>query len=343
MDVTRLRNRFRHNKHFTSESIPARRLCFNNTHNKMTQNGLFASNFSAASTSDERHVLLPPSIEFNLANYLITFGNQTNLVNLEVSTSTNTSKQMTIQAARHHQCLDVIKNNMIRYDVALEVDNFGMPMQNSNCLRPPFEKYSTFKSPTGFTKEIFLGAFNEEHCQQLLRAGWTPVTVHMINPTDKIPSSFVDGSAFGTELTANAVEESHESVSVPVPGALLPSGQINDHIPTDSAYWNGWNSEDRTWGQFIDWYIHGSEGQTYPPVATWTYKQRKCFDESARGLYRRLASYYLVISSEMKNNLSPDIAETTLKVTDLRIKSRLLPKVGPTNVALMKSLLHLTD
>ena len=63
------------------------------------------------------------------------------------------------------------------YGLLLDVDSSNLPVLLTATVRPPFETFRQFRSPSNRKKELNVCVFTSQHCQQLKSSGWSEVVV----------------------------------------------------------------------------------------------------------------------------------------------------------------------
>ena len=212
--------------------------------------------------------ILPATIDnFDIDTYLDNFSQE---ISFSVANNYN-----------HSAALSNVKSNMEKYGLLLDVDSSNLPVLLTATVRPPFETFRQFRSPSNRKKELNVCVFTSQHCQQLKSSGWSEVVVEFISPQqDIISATILNGEICEEDITPHNVSEDihFEDVSA-----------LNSHrLPSTTEYWTKWKrSKSRSKWDFICWYEGGckkwsSKDRADSGVNIKLYSSLKCIYEKLR-------------------------------------------------------------
>ena len=122
----------------------------------------------------------------------------------------------------HNAAVRNIEANLERYGLKLEVDSANLPVILSATIRPPFEIFRQFRSPSNRRKGVNLCVFIASQCHQLRSHGW----VETSNMTEASTSIITD--------------------------TTIP--EIAIKLPSSTDYWRNWKKQYRSKWHYIVWY-----------------------------------------------------------------------------------------
>ena len=228
----------------------------------------FPARFSLANTSSSSTGQSFVDVHYDLQDYLSVFGSQLNADD---------------SSYLYAEAVEKFTDSMVRSNIKLQFDDFGLPTLPAYCLRPPFESLKVYGR-----NEEFVAVFTEVHGRRLVEAGWKLIGMHLVSPDLPLPSEFVSNSSqeetliMDTFINENVDDNSEE-------GYLSADVQI----PKSTAYWKRWNSRRHTNLEFIRWFIHGEEGLL--PLSQWTKEQYCQLQVRPQNQYRKIVSFVAII------------------------------------------------
>ena len=80
----------------------------------------------------------------------------------------------------HSAAVSNVKSNMEIYGLLLDVDSSNLPVLLTATVRPLFEIFRQFRSPSNRKKELNVCVSTSQYCQQLKSSGWFEVVVEFI-------------------------------------------------------------------------------------------------------------------------------------------------------------------
>ena len=209
----------------------------------------------------------------------------------------------------YHSALSNIETRMTKYGLKVDIDlsNLQVPIQTT--VRPPFETFRLFKSPSNFERIIYLSVFTEQHCLQLREHNWNEVGVDFISPQqDRIAIAILTGVAVSSscpEHTPGYNILTPERVSESV---VSPTVEKRKTLPTLSNYWTKWKQVDRTQWDFLKWFENGDE--THIGLKKWSKSDRK-EDGVDANTYSNLKCIY----NKLRDSFADEMLLDVLKVT----------------------------
>ena len=219
--------------------------------------------------------ILPATIgDFNIDTYLNSFSEDISFI--VANNTVNEMNKIQKISYNHSAAVSNIKSNMEKYGLLLDVDSSNLPVLLTATVRPPFETFRQFRSPSNRKKELNFCVFTSQHCQQLKSSGWSEVVVEFISPQqDVISATILNGEICEEDITPDNVSQDINVEDVPA-------------LPSTTDYWTKWKrSESRSKWDFICWYEGGckkwsSKDRADAGVNIKLYSSLKCTHEKLR-------------------------------------------------------------